>query len=221
MVSPTEPKSGSQISVPKKKPITHSISDAAPYNAPATPDVAVALIVSPAPTGVEASSASDDNEVPSTASASNPLDRDPSEGSGLLPVSSSTVDVPKLGGVPVCHGSDGNTYIRVADTKNASVLRVGTKPADHFIRRLAHQKGTRLKTNELREVNDDLIAYAELSGQTCDVWHRVAPFEDGIELDVGDDQHTRIRVTPGKVEIITEGSETLFYRPPTMRAFAC
>jgi hypothetical protein len=36
-------------------------------------------------------------------------------------------------------------------------------------------------------------------------------------LDVGDDQHTRICVTPGKVEVITEGSVTLFYRPPTMQ----
>ena len=138
-----------------------------------------------------------------------------------LPVPGSTVDLPKIGGIPVCRGNDGNTYIRVADTKNASVLRVGTRPADLFIRRLAQQRGDRLKTNELRDINDDLIAYAELSGQTCDVWYRVAPYEDGIELDVGDDQHTRIRVTPGKVEVITEGSETLFYRPPTMRALSC
>ena len=31
----------------------------------------------------------------------------------------------------------------------------------------------------------------------------------------------RIRVTPGKVEVVTEGSETLFYRTPAMRAFPC
>lgn len=145
-----------------------------------------------------------------------PGDDSPAKSSSI-----SIVELPKLGGVTVCRGNDGHSYILIMDGNNARVLRVGTKPADHFIRRLAHQKGTRLKTNELRDINDDLIAYTELSGQTCDVWYRVAPYEDGIELDVGDDRHTRIRVTPGKVEVVTEGSETLFYRTPAMRALPC
>jgi len=41
-----------------------------------------------------------------------------------------------------------------------------------------------------------------------DVWYRVAQSQNGIELDIGDKDHTRIRVTPGNVNIITEGSET-------------
>jgi hypothetical protein len=41
--------------------------------------------------------------------------------------------------------------------------------------------------------------------------------KDGIEIDRGDNDRTRIRVTSGKVEIVRDGSEIFFYRPTVMR----
>ena len=39
---------------------------------------------------------------------------------------------------------------------------------------------------------------------------------NGIEIDLGDESHSRVRIIPGKVGIVREGSETLFHRPEEM-----
>lgn len=156
---------------------------------------------------------------PDTASAVNANGLDRSECASQALVTSSNLPASALSELSVFLGGDGNAYIRVADGNNASALRIGGKQADHFLLRLSHRSGLRLKRNDVRDINDELTAHAELYGDTCDVYYRVAPFQNGIELDVGDNSHTRIRVTPGNVEIITEGSETLFHRTPGMRPF--
>jgi hypothetical protein len=53
MVLPTDTKSGCQISVPAKKPITDSVTETASHNALVTPNEPAAPAASPAPTGVE------------------------------------------------------------------------------------------------------------------------------------------------------------------------
>ena len=219
MVLPTKPKSGSRISVPKKKPISQSVNEAVSHKAPVTHDESVAPGTSPAPTGVGSTGASGKSEVSSAVDTLSADGLDRSESPGQALVASSKLPASILRELSVFMGGEGNTYIKFADAKNAYVLRVGGKQANHFLRRLAHQAGTRLKANDLRDINDDLIAHAEFSGDMRDVWYRVASFQNGIELDVGDNDHTRIRVTPGKVKIITEGSDTLFFRTPAMRPF--
>lgn len=62
-----------------------------------------------------------------------------------------------------------------------------------------------------------------MTGFAVDIWYRVAAVDGGIEIDLGDDKHTRVRISASKVEIITEGSDTLFWRtascqPMTMPA---
>lgn len=55
------------------------------------------------------------------------------------------------------------------------------------------------------------------AGISVDIWLRVAPIPNGIEIDVGDDDDTRIQITPGKVQIVATGSITVFRRSNTMR----
>ena len=143
-----------------------------------------------------------------------PGDDNPAKSSSI-----SVVELPKLGGVSVCRGSDGHAYILIVEGNNARVLRIGGKQANLFLLRLGHESGRHLKANDIRDLNDQLTAYAELKGHSCDVWYRVAPYQGGVELDLGDNAHTRIRVTPGKVDVVTEGSETFFYRTPGMLPF--
>jgi len=113
-------------------------------------------------------------------------------------------------------GSDGNPYLGISGEKNATALPIGGKAANRLLQEFSQQQtGARLKTYELREINEELTAYAEHCGVIHDVYYRCAPFQNGIELDIGDDH--RIRVTPGKVAVIKKGSETLFYRTSTMR----
>jgi hypothetical protein len=114
-------------------------------------------------------------------------------------------------------GSDGYPYALPDDIGNLTVLRLGTKAGDAFLRERGYQRGRILKTPEVRDASDTLIAHAELSRDIRDVWVRVAPYEDGFEIDLGDANHTRVRVTANRVEVLTSGSKTLFWRPPTQR----
>jgi hypothetical protein len=112
-------------------------------------------------------------------------------------------------------GSDGNAYLKIPG--QTTVYRLGGKPANHFLRVCATERGIRLKHNDLRDINEELTAHAEISGDVRHVWFRVAQVPGGIEIDNGDSSDTRTRVTADKVEKIENGSETLFFRPPTMR----
>jgi hypothetical protein len=99
-------------------------------------------------------------------------------------------------------------YIGIIHQCNYRAYRIGSRPANKLIRQIAIEAGGLIKLSEIKGINEELIEYAEFSAIFRDVFHRVAHTEDGIELDVGDDRHTRIRIMPGKVELITEGSET-------------
>ena len=125
-----------------------------------------------------------------------------------------------LGRYPVFMGSNGNPYIGI-DEGNSQALQIGHKPTNIFLRQLyAAQSGNRLKPNELKAINEELMEYAELSGDVRDVFYRVARTEDGIELDFGDNLHTRIRIREGRVQVIKEGSATYFYRTRDMLPYA-
>nr|WP_315214320.1 hypothetical protein [uncultured Duganella sp.] len=61
-------------------------------------------------------------------------------------------------------------------------------------------------------MNEELRQDAEEAGRSYQTYHRVAPVEGGIEIDLGDDAHTRVRVDHGGVRLMTRGSEILFRR---------
>ena len=125
-----------------------------------------------------------------------------------------------LGRHPVFMDSNGHACIGIVDEGNHQALPIGRKQTNKFLRQLyAAQSGNRLKPNNLKAINEELIEHAELSGDVRDVWYRVASFENGIVLDFGDDRHACIEIKDGKVEIITEGSETFFYRTHGMRTY--
>lgn len=111
-------------------------------------------------------------------------------------------------------GQYGRTFVAMSDRKNHYALMVGSKQLNNFIRVSSGNKGIMLKRSDINDANDALIASAELSGRVSNVWSRVAPIDGGIEIDMTDEDNHRIRVTADKVEIIDEGSETLFYRNP-------
>jgi hypothetical protein len=118
--------------------------------------------------------------------------------------------LPKVLGIFL--GQDGRPYAAMQDAANPYALQVCSRQLNNVIRQLFHQEGTALRRNDLNEINEHLKAHAEMSGVRGSVWCRVAPVQGGIEIDVGDEKHTRIRVLPGNVQIIDHGSATLFYR---------
>lgn len=95
---------------------------------------------------------------------------------------------------------------------NVYVLAVGSKKFNAFLLEKVRNEGASLNKRALGELNEVLEAYAEQYGVVTNVYLRVAPIEDGIEIDLGDEAHTRISITAGQVHIVTSGSKVPFYR---------
>lgn len=113
----------------------------------------------------------------------------------------------------------GNVYGVVASGGNKLALRVGGRQMNNIIRAAALERGINLTDTDLREINETIVAHREMDGEIEPVWHRVAPVEDHIEIDMGDDKNTRIVVRAGNVEVVVEGSNTLFYRTQASAPF--
>lgn len=118
---------------------------------------------------------------------------------------------------------DGKAYSVRRDQGNPYVLAVGNRALNNAIREVAQGDGITLRQSAITEINHYLQAKVDMTGFAVDIWYRVAAVDGGIEIDLGDDKHTRVRISASKVEIITEGSDTLFWRtascqPMTMPA---
>lgn len=109
-------------------------------------------------------------------------------------------------------GSDGHIYVTVRHKLRNVALRVGSRKLQQLIRKLLEPESGLLRQADVVEIEQLLAAQAEASGEPRDVWLRVAPIEGGIELDVGDEDHKRIRVTAQGVEVDVEASSTPFFR---------
>lgn len=108
----------------------------------------------------------------------------------------------------------------VASNQNPYALAIRSPKLNAVIAAHARLRGVFLRKNQLEEINEQLEAYAEQYGETLDVWLRVAPIHGGIEIDLGDEQHTHVRITANKVELIEAGSELVFFRTANTQAMA-
>ena len=117
-------------------------------------------------------------------------------------------------------GEDGHTYCRQKGPSNDPVLRVGSPAMNAVLRAAAAGRDISLRGAGLDEINDRIRAFAEQAGVRRPVWYRVAPIPNGVEIDLCDEVNTRVRITPGTVEIVARGSETLFRRTPVSRPMA-
>lgn len=103
-------------------------------------------------------------------------------------------------------------HVVIRDKGNPYTLAIGSGALNSILRHQARARGEKLKQSALDDINADLAQDAEEAGQIYNTWNRVAPVDGGIEIDLGDDIHTRIRIANGTVSTIIEGSKTLFRR---------
>ena len=99
-------------------------------------------------------------------------------------------------------GQDGKAYALCDDSQHVYALPMGSRELDRRIRNMALEEGKVLRKRDLRDINGFLQAQAEMEGNEVEVYHRVAPIENGVEIDLGTEDHSRVRITPGKVEVI-------------------
>jgi len=112
----------------------------------------------------------------------------------------------------------GKAYAITNDgSSNSLAYEIGGKAFNDIIQEAAFERGTLLKRNELDDTNSICKLKARRSGKIVDIFSRVAPFEDGIELDVGDEENTRIKIGDGLVAVIKNGSIIPFARNPNSR----
>ena len=113
---------------------------------------------------------------------------------------------------------DGAVYVSCTDKGNSYVVGVRSPQGQAIIIQFAAEHGVTLSKPERLEITEKLETYAVLQKTIKPIWYRVAPYGKGVEIDAGDEQHTRIRITPGAVDIIVAGSATLFVRSPVMKS---
>jgi hypothetical protein len=109
---------------------------------------------------------------------------------------------------------DKKVYAVDHTTRNPTTYRVSSSGFASKIRQGVYfsNPGVVLKDEQLGDTMGQVTALAELKGELADVWLRAAKTERGFEIDIGDDTQARIAVEPGKVTVLTEGSQTLFER---------
>jgi hypothetical protein len=112
-----------------------------------------------------------------------------------------------------------HNYLVTERAGNPTTLRLGTRPSDAHIAKIAMALGCLLLKREIVELSELLQSIATQTAEEVDVWCRVAANSDGSEviIDLGDEAETRVRIVPGIVAILAAGCEVLFWRPATSR----
>ena len=112
-----------------------------------------------------------------------------------------------------------NVYVAVRGNGNLSLLKLGSAEFNGRLVQLSRECGQRMNRRQSAEFTEELRAEAEVSGLRADVWRRVAPLTDGgVVIALHDEKNTHIHIRSGQVEVLTEGSEILFYRSPSSAA---
>jgi hypothetical protein len=125
---------------------------------------------------------------------------------------------PLLQDVECVLANDGAAYALVAEDGINIPLRAGGKPLQQFLRERSRKLSDSLpKRSEMAELDYLVQAVAETQRKRVDVWYRVAPSGDGVEIDLGDATHERVLVTSEGVDIV-RNTGTLFHRTSNMKS---
>jgi len=113
----------------------------------------------------------------------------------------------------------GNAVAVIEGNGNPKTYHIHARSFRKIIIKEGHASDIILSSREIKAIQDGVADAAEATEIDLHVCLRVAAIKGGVELDVGDKEQTRIRLTDGKVELISDGSEILFYRPASMQPF--
>lgn len=120
----------------------------------------------------------------------------------------------------VLSSANNRGHIEVREGKNPFAVPIDGKYAEALIHEAASKAGRHLSRQAVSDAKYRLQSNAERIGAVTDIWYRVAPVPGGVEIDLGDKTHARVRISAGKVELVMSGSETVFARSLGMQAMA-
>ena len=113
-------------------------------------------------------------------------------------------------------GQDNSVYFKINDCGNNYAVKVGSRIGNNIIRDFAKENHDKINNNIIKETIEHLIAHAEKHAERGEVCIRVGKIENGCIIDIGNKEHTHIRVTPHGFELVKQNSELLFRRTPNM-----
>lgn len=111
----------------------------------------------------------------------------------------------------------GKAIAVMRDKPNPYALQVGSRALDNIIRKIASNLDITLTRYALDDINEHLKSHAEMSDAPVSAWARIAPISGGIEIDLGDENHTRVKIADGVVNLVHRGSESIFCRSVNFR----
>ena len=120
-------------------------------------------------------------------------------------------------------GTDKNGVafaVAMPEGRNArAVLLADTVNARRLISHEAKKQSLLLTSRQSDELQKELIAHAEASGEKFDISIRVKSTKSGIEIDLGDVKDQVIKLSNGQVSILESGSEAVFHQPSASLPF--
>lgn len=112
----------------------------------------------------------------------------------------------------------GKVFAVVTVNSVRQVHAIGSKVLDNLVRTIGRIADVKVTNHQLKDINSDLHSFAEMSGKIRQVFRRVAPIDNGVEIDIGDVERTTVKITSNKVVVSASDSSTLFHRPSHARS---
>lgn len=109
--------------------------------------------------------------------------------------------------------------VLTGDDRNAETYLINSRQFKRQIFDEGQKSDHIFTSREVEEIKQSLCDAAEASGNVFQTYIRVAPINNGVEIDCGNTDQTRFRLIAGKVEIVSTGSAVLFTRPSTIQPF--
>lgn len=113
--------------------------------------------------------------------------------------------------------SQGIAYAVEISDKNRPVLRIGNKALNGKIQSALVSKNISPRQATINEINAFLEVLASSNDNTHEVHYRNHQEGYTCYIDVGDNYHSQIILSPGKYEIVTEKTDVYFERTSVMQ----
>ena len=119
----------------------------------------------------------------------------------------------------LAHTRDGTALaVFMATGNNATAMPIFSEQFQAYVIGKIIEAEEEVNQFKIKELITEMGFTAKYQAEEVECWKRCARFENGVEIALYDSDDTRVRVTPGKVKLVTHGSPTIFMKPAVAEA---
>jgi hypothetical protein len=124
---------------------------------------------------------------------------------GRPTVAGELVAIAERHGAKLFHGPNGQAFATIPVGDHHEIAAVGSRAFRRWLRRHYHREQNRVANAQaVADAVDLLAAKAEFDGPERETFVRIAPFADGVVVDLADEAWRAVRVGPNRVEMLAE-----------------